>query len=342
VYFGGLVSNYESQVKHLDTNQGLDKPNTIIIRIIKIRQQIHRLLNYVHEVKDKESWGEGERNVFDHFSDRLREALSSLTDEMKMHVSNTSLHKVKKPLFESGDVVRVKQWPNNDKNLEPFWENGIVRSYTEHEDIDGYGPRRVYSVEFDNGECRSDIEDYHVMPGKEFKFKIGKAIKHIVDEDSTDQWAREVGWYTVEFKGAEETFVHLSHGLRAVMSGATMFFHRPQDQSIREGYQQSVLYLKIGVLQLMDRISDPIMRRIGDILLQPAESKLYEVEQEGLIWKEAYEHYNDHHTTQMRDGVYKLALLKQCKIFAFVSYVLLFAVCICLIILHMGDQSCRL
>ena len=80
------------------------------------------------------------------------------------------------------------------------------------------------------------------------------------------------------------------------------------------------------MLQLIDRISDPITRRIGDILLRPAENKLYEVEQEGLILKEAYEHYNDKQTNQMRDSIYKLALLKQCKIFAFVSYVLLFAV----------------
>ena len=318
VYFGQYVSKYESQVKQLD-NQGLDEPNAIILRMIKIRQQIHRLLNYIHEVKDQESWVEIEISIFDSFSDRLRKALSSLSDEMKRHVSNTSLHKVKKPLLDLEDVLLVKQWPNNDETLKPFWEKGIVRSYTEHEDIDGYGPRRVYSVEFDNGECRLDIEDYHVIPGKEFKFKIGKTIKNIVDEDSSDPWAREIGWYTVEFKGAEETFVHLSHALKAVMSGATMFFHRPQHLSMREDYQQSVLYLKIGVLQLMDRISDPIMRRIGDILLQPAENKLYEMEQEGLIWKEAYEHYNDHHTTQMRDGVYKLALLKQCKIFASVS-----------------------
>jgi len=323
VYFGQLVSKYESQVEQLNTDQRLDKPNAIILRMIKIRQQLYRLLSLISSVTDMK---------LDSYSDRLRGLLPILSDEMKMHASNTSLHKVKKPLLESEDVVRVKRWPNNDKTLEPSWEKGTITSYTEHEDIDGYGPRRVYSVEFDNGECRSDIEDYQVIPGKEYKYKdshTGDGIKKIVDEDSSDPWAREVGWYNVDIKGTEETFVHMSDALRVIMSGATMFFNRPQHLSIREDYQQSVLYLRIDVLQLMDRISDPIMRRIGDILLQPAEKKhalLYEVEQEGLIWRAALELYNDKQTNQMRDGIYKLALSKQCKIFAFVSNVLLFAV----------------
>ena len=343
LYLESLVSKYESQVQQLDTDQRLDKPNAIILRMIKIRQQLYRLLSLISSVTDMK---------LDSYSDRLRGLLPILSDEMKMHVSNTSLHKVKKPLLESEDVVRVKRWPNNDKTLEPSWEKGTIRSYTEHEDNDGYGPCRVYSVEFDSGECCSDIEDYHVIPGKEFKYKdshTGDGIKKIVDEDSSDPWAREVGWYTVDIKGTEETFVHMSDALRVIMSGASMFFNRPQHLSIREDYQQSVLYLRIDVLQLMDRISDPIMRRIGDILLQPAENKLallYEVEQEGLLWRTALELYNDKQTNQMRDGIYKLALSKQCKIFAFVSIwcVLLFAIFLKVILhtvlaIYRTDQS---
>ena len=37
----------------------------------------------------------------------------------------------------------------------------------------------------------------------------GMKLKHIFDADSSDPWAREVGWYTVEIKGVEDTFVHL-------------------------------------------------------------------------------------------------------------------------------------
>ena len=284
LYLEGLVSKYESQVEQLNTDKSLNKPNAIILRMVKIKQQMYRLLSLTSAVTDM---NEGWMCKLGSFSDRLRGVLSSLSAEMKRHISNTSLHKVKKPLLESEDVVLVKCWPNND-NLEPSWEKGTIISYTEHEDIDGYGPRRVYSVEFDNGKCRSDIEDYHVIPGKEYNFTFGQSgegVQHIVDKDSSDPWAREVGWYNVEItKGTEETFVHLSDALTAVASGATMFFHRPQ-QSIHEDYQKSVLNLRFGMLQLIDRISDPIMRRIGDILLQPAENKLYEVEQEGRIGK---------------------------------------------------------
>ena len=331
LYLEGLVSKYESQVEQLDAEQSLDKPNVIILRMIKIRQQIHRLLSVINSVTDEDERG---LSKLDSFSDRLRKVLSSLSDEMKSHVSNTSLHKVKKPLFESEDIILAKLWPNNNKNLEPSWEKGIVRSYEEHEDVDGYGPRRVYSVEFDNRECRSDIEDYQVIPGKEYYFmdKGGQneivlegetKLKHIFDEDSSDPWAREVGWYTVEMKGVEDTFVHLSEAMLAHASGSSVVLNRG---SMHDDYKTSVSYLRIGVLQLIDRISDPIMRRIGEVLLQPveyrpAEDEFCEVEQEGFIWKTARGHHTDQHTTQMKDSVYKFALLKQCKIFGSVSMV---------------------
>jgi len=43
LYFEQLVSKYESQMEQLD-NQGVDEPNAIILQIIKIKQQLHRLL----------------------------------------------------------------------------------------------------------------------------------------------------------------------------------------------------------------------------------------------------------------------------------------------------------
>ena len=54
LHLKGLVSKYES-LEQLD-NQGPDEPNAIILRIIKIRHQMHRLLNYINGVKDEE-WG---------------------------------------------------------------------------------------------------------------------------------------------------------------------------------------------------------------------------------------------------------------------------------------------
>jgi len=209
------VERYESQVEQLDTNlnQGLDKSIAIILRIIKIRQQIHRLLNYLyafHQNELRRGIG-GREDPYSHIADRLRKTLSSLEDKKKSLLSNSSIHKVNKPLLEPEEVVRVKQW--NDETLEYSWEKGTIRSYTEHEGVGGYGFRRVYSVEFINGECRSDVEDYHVIPDENYTNKSWESsigINRVFDKDSLDPWAGEVGWYTVELDGVEEPFVYLT------------------------------------------------------------------------------------------------------------------------------------
>jgi len=72
------------------------------------------------------------------------------------------------------------------------------------------------------------------------------------------------------------------------------------------------------MLQSIDRLSDPIMRRICHILIQLNDSISVK---SGFIWKTAQGHYTDHHTTQMRNSVYEFALLKQSKIFISVSIV---------------------
>ena len=57
------------------------------------------------------------------------------------------------------------------------WEKGTITSYTEHEDIDGYGPRRVYSVKFDNGNLQEHIEDYQVT--LEGEYLLSKRVKEL-------------------------------------------------------------------------------------------------------------------------------------------------------------------
>jgi len=309
-----LVSKYEDQVESLDTDQSLDEPNAIMLRIIKIKLQIHRLLNYINKCNKQE----GKRvDLFSYYTKKLGKVLSSLSDKMKRHKSNPSIHKVNKPLFESEEVVRAKRWLNNDRALEYSWERGTIISYEEYEDIDGYGPCRVYSVKFDDGECHSDIEDYHVIPDENYTNKSWDSIgiSRVYDNDSLDPWAREVGWYTVELDGVEEPFVYLTNAIRAVNLNAA-----PGQQNPRKMIYQT----EHGMLQSIDRLSDPIMRRIGRILIQ-LEDSISGVKS-GFIWKMAYGQWNDRHTTQMRDSVYNFALLQQSKTFGSVSTLLLFAV----------------
>ena len=211
-YFRQLVSKYESLVEQLDTNQVLDKPNAIILRMIKIKQQLYRLLDFMYSAINEEDDTTFE-SIFSDTYDRLLNLQLLLAAKERIHISNTSLHKVNKPLFQSEDIVQVKQWPNNDKTLEPSWEKGTIRSHIEQVDVDGYGPRRVYIVKFDNGDIQTDIEDYQLILDEEYllskriKESDWKGVKQIVNEESTDPWAREVGWYVA-------TCTHIEHGVK--------------------------------------------------------------------------------------------------------------------------------
>jgi len=320
-YLGGLVSAYESQVEQMDTNQSLDKPNAIILRIIKIKQQVYRLLDFISDAINVDD--ETFELIFSSGTyDRLLDLLSSIAAKERSNISNTSIHKVNKPLLQSEDIVRVKYWPNNDKTLEPSWEKGTIiscRSYTEHEDIDGYGSRRVYSVKFDNGDLQT-VEDYQVtledeyLLSKRVKESDWKGVKRVVDKESSDPWAREVGWYvatcTCIEKGVkhddEQHFVYLSDALRA-------YVLKDYDSSSSE-----CIVVQFCMLQVKDRLSDPIMRRICRILLELIHPG--KIEHNGAqSWNMALGHYTDGNTKQMRDSVYKFALSKQCKVLGSVS-----------------------
>jgi len=324
LYLLVLELKYEDQVEQLDTNH-LDEPNAIILRIIKIRQQIYRLLSFINgAVTSKEEWGVVEKNMFNYFSGKLREVLSSLADKKKSLLSNSSIHKVNKPVLESEEAVWVKQWPNNDKTLQHSWIRGTVRSYTEHKDIDGYGPRRVYSVELvagkDSGDLLVHIEDYHVIPEANFSQEYDLesiGVNHVFDKDSSDQWAREIGWHTVEIDGSEETFVYMSDAIEAINLKNEAATYLEQQSPKTTIYQE--FGVEFCILQSIGRLSDPIMRRIGRILLLFV---LSGVEYDGLYWKAAQGHYTDRHTTQMKDSLYKFALSKQCEAFDSVSIML--------------------
>ena len=313
-YLIGLVSNYESQVEQLDTNQGLEKPNAIILRMIKVRQQLYRLLSFINRaVTSKEERKEIEISMLNYYTRRLGKVLSTLSDKKKSHLlKSSSPHKVNKPLLESGEAVCVKCWSNNDKELGYSWETGIVGSCTEHEDIDGYGPRRVYSVEFNNGECRSDVEDYQMIPEEncieESDLAGIEGVNRVFVENSSDQWAREIGWFTVEIDGIEEYFVYLSDAIGVVNCRSAI----EVEQDTNRGYEK---HIELGMLQVIDRISDPIMQQIGRLLIRQIDSDYdnqWEMENSGVLWKMAHGHYNDGNAKQMRDSVLRFAISRQC------------------------------
>ena len=60
-------------------------------------------------------------------------------------------------------------------------------------------------------------EDYllTIRLGKSKKKKDWIGVRNVVDEESSDMWARSVGWYVADINGKERSFSLLSDALRA-------------------------------------------------------------------------------------------------------------------------------
>ena len=153
-------------------------------------------------------------------------------------------------------------------------------------------------------------------------------FKRVVDEDSIDRWAREVGWYVTTLdEEVEEPFTHLSDALRA-HDMHVVFMKREErvenrDLNFPREYSDLLQYeidnhfsSRIGLMLANDRLSDPIMRRIGRILITFIHpSRIWELEDPDRTWKLVTGHIQDGEwitNREIADYVYKLALAKQC------------------------------
>lgn len=115
----------------------------------------------------------------------------------------------------------------------PAWWPGIITSVTIKTDEDfGYGPTRIYDIEFDDGDALSDVSDMWVFEKLEYELITRRrqdknqgsweGIKHVIDEESQDEWAKYVGWYTVSVNGdAEKSFNSLRDALKASKRSST-------------------------------------------------------------------------------------------------------------------------
>ena len=301
----------------------LGEANAIILRAIKIEQQVERLLSHI--CRTETEIGEDISDC----SQRLGGAMNAIMNKRIMLISDKARYKVIKPFFQAGDLV----YAQSDKS-KPSWEHGEVISYNEYKDMDGYGPSRTYTILFDGGE-KVDVKDYQLIKDKEYILSKGikesdwKGVKRVVDKDSTDPWAREVGWYVTITIDEElgEPFTHLSDALRAHDMHA-VFMKREErvenrDLNFPREYSDLLQYeidnhfsSRIGLMLANDRLSDPIMRRIGRILITFIHpSRIWELEDPDRTWKLVTGHIQDGEwitNREIADYVYKLALAKQC------------------------------
>jgi len=225
--------------------------------------------------------------------DSLKELLSTMqkfkveAKSVTSKVNKSILH-----LLQPGDFVYILS-----QNV-PTWERGIIIALSEHEDIDGYGPRQVYSVVFINGE-RSDVEDYQVILEKEYftskdtKESDWKGVHRVFDKNSSDPWAREVGWYTADIEGIEEPFVHLSDALRAydISQARTKRgdlkqsdLNHPKDWAQLKDHVKKDLNMELRLMLSHERISDSSMKVMCRALIHLLQADRIQF---GFVWKEA-------------------------------------------------------
>jgi hypothetical protein len=110
-----------------------------------------------------------------------------------------------KPLFEVNDQVYAPWRPH--RKAQPAWYPGIITEYKVVKTDGEYGPVHSYRVVFDedNDEIEGIGEEF-VFSREDYLLSIssadgnnGKAewigVKNVVDEKSSDTWAKVVGWY---------------------------------------------------------------------------------------------------------------------------------------------------
>lgn len=147
-----------------------------------------------------------------------------------------------KPLFKLGDRVYAAWWEDEWRSNAPAWYPGVIKSYEEvwiDSDVSArrqYGPLRLYSVEYDDGDELVGVEDCYVFSEEDYLILTrdnlsgqekggddyavcsngidGKTkwvgVRNVIDKESSDQWANTVGWYNATLDGAEQSFSFLS------------------------------------------------------------------------------------------------------------------------------------
>lgn len=176
----------------------------LLMTHLKLEQDIDESLILVSKVKEQLQLEEDES--LDKMHDILTKQMINSTEVKKKLMAT---YKVNKPMLKVGDSV----YAVNSRNS---WEPGEITSFSEDKDIDGYGPRRLYSILFESGK-EDDILDGEVISYDEYAHTMYTdwiGIQHVLDKDASDAWAQEQGWYTVNVFGVDEPFANVYDAIR--------------------------------------------------------------------------------------------------------------------------------
>jgi len=331
-YISGITNIYIAESKYLGED---DSYHDVMLAHLKIQQGFEQtiafLVKTIGKIADEQLLASTAKLVRP-----IQTTLSKLQNMKSIMVESFHEVKVNKPTFEEGNYIFAKQCSKSDITTAPTWELGIIKSYKEYEDIDGYGPRRTYSILFDSGDLVQDIEDYQVILDKEYalskhvKESEWKGVKHVYDKDSSDPWAREVGWYTVDIKMVKETFVHLSDALNAYdisqaqskkadLKESDLNF--PKDRAslfkaLEDGNVDDrikIMTLELCLMHTYEWVSDSRMKQICQAVIYWARlDRMYDLKF-GFAWKEALGHSLDGNTASAIYCTYIFALILESR-----------------------------
>jgi len=223
-YLSGLVDKYASdavclanQIMRRDKMVVLRSLKMDIIKLFKIEQEIDELIMFIRKIKEfphlkKKRVGlDGIVGKKGDGLDGIVGILSKLqtnTNEIKKSIYQNHMYTItNKPILKVGESIYAHCQSN--------WEPGVVESFSQ-EGVGEYGPCLVYNIKLDRGDT-IDVNDGGVMCQDEFlkrRVEDWKGVKHVCDKDSSDSWARNIGWYTVDVFGVEESFANIANALR--------------------------------------------------------------------------------------------------------------------------------
>jgi len=147
-----------------------------------------------------------------------------------------------KPVHEANDRIYAAYWQPEDMDREaaPVWHPGLVTHRRELEDDpaadEKYGKTSRYNVTYDLGDRLRGLEERYVCAAEdhELRRRLGvlnagggrnasaaswrgvKGVRNVTDKNSSDPWAKHVGWYVATVDGEKHEFASLKDALRAV------------------------------------------------------------------------------------------------------------------------------
>lgn len=257
----------------------------ILLKLLKIEQEIEELKRSTQKIRRcsylKDNDGQSPLNTI---QGELVKWSYPKVDSVKKVLIDNNMYTTSKPMPTVGDSVFALHSGND------CWEAGEITSFSEDKDVDGYGPSRVYRILFDSGKEVDDIQDNEVICYDEYHNRMRKdwkGVKHVCDKDSSDSWARNIGWYTVDVFGVEEPFAYISDALRVYDAYAVCLrkgglkesdLNYPEDWNgfftlaSQDGYASHInifinsQHLSIRLMIAQERLADPILDPIFEVL----------------------------------------------------------------------------